>query len=38
MVTRPDYTDEAVKAAKSVMIELFHLLGEYRDQVVLIGG
>ena len=38
MVTRSDYMDEAVVAAKSVMIELFHLLGEYRDQIVLIGG
>jgi hypothetical protein len=38
MVTRPDYTEEKVAAAKSVMVELFHLLGEYRDQIVLIGG
>jgi len=38
MVTRRDYTDEAVKAAKSVLIELTHLLGEYRDNIVLIGG
>lgn len=28
MVTKPDYTDEAVAVAKSVMLELFHLLGE----------
>jgi len=38
MVTRRDYTAEKVEAAKSVMIELAHLLGEYRDNIVLIGG
>jgi hypothetical protein len=38
MVTRRDYTAEAVQAAKSVLIELMHLLGEYRDDIVLIGG
>jgi hypothetical protein len=31
MVTRRDYTAEAVEAAKSVLIELTHLLGEYTD-------
>ncbi|OPY93045.1 MAG: hypothetical protein A4E73_00506 [Syntrophaceae bacterium PtaU1.Bin231] len=38
MVTRRDYTAEAVQAAKSVLIELMHLLGEYREGIVLIGG
>jgi hypothetical protein len=38
MVTRRDYTAEAVEAARSVLIELFHLLGEYKDDIVLIGG
>lgn len=38
MVTRKDYTAEAVKAAHSVLIELIHLLGEYRDHIVLVGG
>ena len=38
MVTRRDYTAEAVEAAKSVLIELMHLLGEYRDDIVLIGS
>ncbi|MHB8911028.1 MAG: hypothetical protein ACYDAA_19305 [Syntrophales bacterium] len=38
MVTRRDYTSEAVAAAKSVLIELVHLLGQYRDEVVLVGG
>jgi hypothetical protein len=36
--TRRDYTQEAVDAAKSVMLELTHLLGEYRDDIVVIGG
>ena len=38
MVTQRDYTVEAVEAARSVLIELVHLLGEYRDEIVLIGG
>jgi len=38
MVTRRDYRVEAVFAAKSVLIELAHLLGEYRDEIVLVGG
>ena len=38
MVTKKDYTAEAVEAAYSVLIELIHLLGEYRDKIVLIGG
>lgn len=38
MVTRRDYTADAVDAAKSVLIELVHLLGEYRDDIVLVGG
>ena len=38
MVMKPDYTADAVAAAKSVMLELFHLLGEYRDDIILIGG
>src|SRR5262245_53093787 len=38
MVTRRDYTAEAVEAARSVLIELVHLLGAYRDDLVLIGG
>ncbi len=35
---RTDYTAAAVNAAKSVLVELAHLLGEYRDDIVLIGG
>ena len=38
MVTRRDYTAAAVAAAKTVLIELAHLLREYREQTVLIGG
>ena len=35
---RIDYTAAAVDAAKSVLIELMHILGEYRDDMVLVGG
>ena len=35
---RIDYTAAAVDAAKSVLIELSHILGEYRDDIVLVGG
>jgi hypothetical protein len=38
MVTQIDYTAEAVSAARSVLIEVMHLLGEYREGIVLIGG
>ena len=38
MVTKKDYTAEAVEAAHSVLIELIHLLGEYRDHIVVVGG
>jgi len=32
MVTRRDYTAEGVAAARSVLVELVHLLGEYKDE------
>jgi hypothetical protein len=35
---RIDYTAAAVDAAKSVLIELMHILGAYRDDMVLVGG
>ena len=38
MVTRQDYRAEGVEAARSVLVELVHLLGEYKDDIVLIGG
>lgn len=37
-VTQADYSHEQVEAARSVMLELTHLLGEYRDDIVIIGG
>ena len=38
MVTQRDYNREAVDAARSVLLEILHVLGEYRDNIVLIGG
>ena len=38
MVSKTDYSGEAVEAARSVMIELVHMLGEYREHMVLVGG
>jgi len=39
MVTsRADYPPDAVDAAKSVLVELVHILGEYRDDMVIVGG
>ncbi len=38
MVTQRDYSTELVKAAHSVLLELFHLFGEYREHIVLVGG
>lgn len=39
MVThRGDYAAEAVAAARSVLVELVQLLGEFRDQIVVVGG
>jgi hypothetical protein len=38
MVTRKDYTADGVEAARRVMIELAHLLGEYLDRIVMVGG
>ena len=36
--SRADYPPDAVAAAKSVMVELVHILGEYRDDMVVVGG
>ena len=36
--SRTDYPAPAVAAARSVMLELVRLLGEYRDDMVIIGG
>jgi hypothetical protein len=38
MATRTDYNEIAVKAARSVLLELAHLLGGYREDMVLVGG
>jgi hypothetical protein len=39
MVTkRTDYTAEAVEAARSVMLELSRILGEYQEDMVIVGG
>ena len=38
MVTQKDYNADMVRAARSVLIELVHLLGEYREHLVVIGG
>jgi len=39
MVTsRRDYAAEAVAAARSVLLELVQLLGEFREQLVVVGG
>ena len=35
---RTDYTADAVTAARSVLLELIRLLGEYRDDFVVVGG
>ncbi|MFA5844556.1 MAG: hypothetical protein WC971_06975 [Coriobacteriia bacterium] len=36
--SRLDYPPDAVEAAKSVLVELAHILGEYRDEMVIVGG
>ena len=38
MVTRRDYDALQVEAARSVMLELVRLLGEYHDDIVVVGG
>ncbi|MCL5960619.1 MAG: hypothetical protein M1358_15170 [Chloroflexi bacterium] len=35
---RADYSEDLIAAARSVLLEVTHLLGEYRDDVVVIGG
>ncbi|MCE5190193.1 MAG: hypothetical protein LLG08_00180 [Actinomycetia bacterium] len=37
-MTQSDYPADAVEAAKSVLVELVHVLGEYRDDMVIVGG
>lgn len=37
-VTFRDYSADQVEAARSVLLELVHLLGEYRNDIVVVGG
>jgi len=37
-LTFRDYSAEQVEAAHSVLLELVHLLGEYRNDIVVVGG
>ena len=37
-VTHRDYSADLVEAARSVLLELIRLLGEYRDDIVVVGG
>ena len=38
VIKRTDYNAEAVEAARSVMLELSRVLGEYRNDMVIVGG
>ena len=38
MVNREDYNDRQVNAARSVMLELVRMLGEYQDAMIIVGG
>lgn len=38
MRSAADYPPDAVEAAKSVLVELVHILGEYRDDMIIVGG
>lgn len=38
MVLKRDYTEAAVNAAHSVLLEIAHLLGEYSEYIVIVGG
>jgi hypothetical protein len=38
MVRRIDYTAELVEAARSVLLEIMRVLGEYQDDIVIVGG
>ncbi len=37
-VTIADYSERAVRAARSVLLELSHILGLYRESFVIVGG
>lgn len=38
MVSKSQYSEKEVNACKSVLLELVHLLGELKDEMVIIGG
>lgn len=38
MVEAKDYDAQAVSAARSVLLEISHLLGEYKNGIVIVGG
>ena len=38
MVTKSDYIKREVEASRSVLVELIHLLGEFKDSMVVVGG
>jgi len=38
MVIKYDYSKKEVDACLSVLIELMTILGEFRDNIVLVGG
>ncbi|MFA5780381.1 MAG: hypothetical protein WC947_09630 [Elusimicrobiota bacterium] len=38
MVTKSDYTERDIQACYSVLIELMTILGEFRDDIVIVGG
>lgn len=37
-VNRTDYSQLATQAAKAVMLEIVRILGEYKDDLAIIGG
>ncbi len=38
MVSKSDYTPEEVQACKKVLVEIIHIFGEIKDEMVIIGG
>lgn len=36
--TKKDYSETLVEAARSVLLEVTHLLSQYREGIVLVGG
>lgn len=38
MVTQDDYRSEELDACRSVLIELIHLLGDFKNEIAIVGG